>query len=244
VIEYVEETGFTNAAAPVAEGATKPPSNLTFELVQLSAKVIAHVITASRQILSDAPMLQSYVDGRMVYGVKLEEEDQMLYGDGLAENLTGLLTHAARQTYTESTDGQVGDTKLHSIRRAITRVTLAEYVASGVALHPTDKEEVDLLQGTDDHFLHLDVSGGNVPAYFRIPIVETTAIVVGEAAVGAFNLAARIHDVWNATVQLFEQHADYAATNKVLVRAEERMALANERPEAIVHVTFDGAPTA
>jgi HK97 family phage major capsid protein len=110
VVEYVEETGFTNAAAPVAEGATKPPSNLTFDLVQLSAKVIAHTLTASRQILSDAPMLQAYVDGRMVYGIKLEEEQQMLYGDGTGENLTGLLAHASRQTYAESTDGTLGDT--------------------------------------------------------------------------------------------------------------------------------------
>jgi len=244
VVEYVEETGFTNAAAPVAEGAVKPPSDLTFELVQLSSKVIAHTMTASRQVLSDASLLRSYVDGRMIYGIKYEEEGQLLYGDGLGENLTGLLTHDSRQTYTESTDGQVGDTKLHSIRRSITLVSLAEYAASGVALHPTDKEEIDLLQGGDDHFLHLDVSAGNIPAYFRVPIVETSAIIQGEAAVGAFNLAARIHDVWDAFVRLFEQHADYAARNKVLLVGEERLALANERPEAIVHVEFDGPPAA
>jgi hypothetical protein len=45
-------------------------------------------------------------------------------------------------------------------------------------------------------------------------------------------------------VQLFEQHADYVTTNRVLVRAEERLALANERPEAVVEVTLDGALTA
>ncbi|MBD4919037.1 phage major capsid protein, partial [Xanthomonas citri pv. citri] len=53
-LEYVRETGFTNAAAPVAEGAQKPESSLKFNLVQTSAKVIAHWVKASRQILSDS----------------------------------------------------------------------------------------------------------------------------------------------------------------------------------------------
>ena len=43
---------------------------------------IAHWIPASRQVLDDAPMLQSYINVRMTYGLKLEEEDELLNGDG------------------------------------------------------------------------------------------------------------------------------------------------------------------
>ena len=38
VLEYVRETGFANNAAPVAEGARKPESDIQLELVSTSAK--------------------------------------------------------------------------------------------------------------------------------------------------------------------------------------------------------------
>lgn len=241
IVEYVEETGFTDNAATVAEGALKPLSDATYDLIEAKARVVAHGVVASRQVLSDAPSLQAHIDGKLIYGIKLEEERQLLYGDGLGENLQGLLTHASRQTLTWSTTPS-GTTKLDAIRRAATLVTLALYSASGVVVHPTDKEEIDLSKGSDDHYILVDAGAGVAPAYFRLPVVETPAITAGEAAVGAFNLAARIHDVWQATVRLYEQHADYALRNQVLILGEERIALANERPEAVVHVDYDAAP--
>ena len=68
-LEYVKETGFTNSAAPVAEGAAKPESDLKFDLVTTSAKVIAHWMKASKQILSDVSQLRSVIDERLLYGL-------------------------------------------------------------------------------------------------------------------------------------------------------------------------------
>jgi len=53
-LEYVKETGFTNNAGMVSETVKKPESTLKFDLVTTSARVIAHYMKASRQILSDA----------------------------------------------------------------------------------------------------------------------------------------------------------------------------------------------
>src|SRR5215207_4727081 len=54
-IEYVKETGFQNMAAPVAEGALKPQSDLAFDLVTTTVKTLAHWALASKQMLSDVP---------------------------------------------------------------------------------------------------------------------------------------------------------------------------------------------
>lgn len=75
-IEYVRENVFTNSAAPVAEGALKPESQLTFTKETANVKTIAHWIQASRQIMDDAPMLESYVNGRLLFGLDLVEEGQ------------------------------------------------------------------------------------------------------------------------------------------------------------------------
>lgn len=245
-VEFVQETGFTNAAAMVAEGALKPESDLTFALVSVTAKVIAHHVVASRQILSDAAMLQAYVNNRLLYGLKLKEDSQLLYGDGTGENLQGLLTHPDVQTYLWSSGANAAaggpDTKIDAVRRAMTLVTLAEYEATGVILHPSDWEDIELLKGSDERYLWIQVTSGGEQRFFRVPVAITQSITAGQFATGAFTQAAQIYDVWQAGVALSDQHADFFLRNQVAVRGEERLALAIYRPEGIVKGTFDSAP--
>jgi HK97 family phage major capsid protein len=73
-LEYVKETGFTNNAGMVAEGAAKPSSDIQFDLISTSAKVIAHYMKASRQVLSDISQLRSIIDNRLLYGLAYKEE--------------------------------------------------------------------------------------------------------------------------------------------------------------------------
>ena len=56
-VQYVKETGFTNAAATVSEttGALKPQSDIKFDIATSSVTTIAHWVLATRQILDDAP---------------------------------------------------------------------------------------------------------------------------------------------------------------------------------------------
>src|SRR5690606_18623818 len=81
-IAYLRETGFTNNAAPVAENTTKPYSDLTFEEVLEGVKTIAHLLKASKQILDDLPQLQSFINGRLLNGLKRVEDAQLLFGSG------------------------------------------------------------------------------------------------------------------------------------------------------------------
>ncbi|WP_415492051.1 phage major capsid protein, partial [Brevundimonas diminuta] len=83
-IQYVKETGFTNSAATVSEtsGATKPQSEIKFDIVTTPVTTIAHWVLATKQILDDVPQLRSYIDGRLRYGLEYVEEGQMLNGGG------------------------------------------------------------------------------------------------------------------------------------------------------------------
>ena len=80
-VEYVQETGFTNNAGMVAEGAAKPSSDIKLELKSTSAKVVAHWMKASKQVLEDIPQLRSMIDARLTYGLDFKEESQLLNGD-------------------------------------------------------------------------------------------------------------------------------------------------------------------
>lgn len=231
-------------AAPVAEGALKPEGHLSFVLRNSVAKVIANTLTASRQILSDAPMLRAFINNRLTYSVKLEEESQLIYGDGTGENLQGFLSHPSAGSRLWSA-GETGDNMVDAVRRAINDSNIAELPATGIIMHPNQKTDIDILKGDDGHYVWLESQFGGTTGdtrLVRLPLVETTAIANGTAAVGAFALALQGYDVWDAFVEIAEQHSDYRRRNLVLVVGEERLMLANYRPQAIIELTFDSAP--
>ncbi len=242
-IEFVQVTGFVNRAAMVAEGEAKPESALTFELKTESVKTLAHWIPATRQIINDAAQLRAYIDTQLVYGVKLTEDAQILYGNGVSTNLQGIMTHPSIQNYAWS-EGEVGDTKIDAIRRAMTKIRVAEYEATGIVLHPNDWEDIELAKGSDGHYIWIIVTMGGEQRLWRLPVVDTTAINEGEALVGAFAIAAMLWDREDASVRVSEHHADFFIKNMIAVLAEERLALTNFRPEAFVAVDFDQAPVA
>ena len=251
VIEYFRMTGFTNAAAAVAERgetpetfARKPQSGFTFVGEQAPVRTLAHWEAAHRNVLADEPQLRSIIDNELLYGLRLQEDEQILNGDGSGENLTGILETSGVQTYDWS-DGLVGDNKADAIRRAATLSFLAYYEPTGVVLHPNDWEDIELSKDDNGQYLvAVSVALGGEPRLWRIPVVDTPAMPEGKALVGAFGTGAQLYDREQASIRISEQHADFFVRNAIVVLAEQRLALAVKRPEAFVAVSFDGAPAA
>lgn len=235
-IEFVQETGFTNAAAPVAEGAQKPESSLEFNLQSTPVRTIAHWIQASKQILQDVPALQSYIDTRMRFGLMIVEEDQILSGDGTGQNLLGLIPQA---TPFDTGRVRAGDTRIDIVRRAMTQVRLAEYRADAIVLHPSDWEEIELTKTDDGAYVWANPRGLLGPTLWGLPVIDTTAVEEGEFLVGNFQMAAMLWDREDAVVDISTEDRDNFIKNMVTIRAEERLALEVSRPEALIYGDFE-----
>lgn len=238
-IEYVQESGFQNMAATVAEGGAKPQSDLSLEKKVTAVKTIAHWFKASKQVLADIPMLQSYINGRAIYGLKYVEENQILAGDGTGENLLGLIPQA---TAFDDTLRVAGDTPIDTLRRAILQVRIAEYRASGIVLNPFDWAELELQKDTTGQYIWVNVQEGGQQRMWRLPVIDSNAMPQGEFLVGALNMAAQVFDREDAAVEVSTEDGDNFTKNMVTIRAEERLALAVYRPESFVHGEF-AAPT-
>jgi HK97 family phage major capsid protein len=236
LLQYVKETGFTNNAAGVAEGAKKPESTMKFDLVETGPKVIAHFVKASRQILSDASQLASYIDGRLRYGLAYKEEQQLLNGDGTGQNLLGIIPQAS--AYAAPFDPAGTETNLDMIRLAMLQAVLAEYPASGVVMHPSDWARIELLKDTTGRYIIGNPQGSIGARLWNLPVVETQAITVDKFLVGAFQLGAQVFDRWDARVEVATENEDDFVKNMVTILAEERLALAVYRPEAFVYGDF------
>jgi HK97 family phage major capsid protein len=252
VIEYFRQTGFTNAASVVPEYSSsafgqKPQSSMTFTGEQAPVRTIAHWEAAHRNVLADEPQLRSIIDNELLYGLRLTEDNQILSGAGTGEDLTGILNTSGIQTYSWSSGANtpVVDTKADALRRAATLAYLAYYEPTGIIVHPSDWEDIELTknsQGT--YLLAMSVAGGAESRVWRIPVIDTPAIAEGTALVGAFGTGAQLYDREAANIRISENHEDFFTRNAIVVLAEERLALAVKRPESFVKVTFDSAPAA
>lgn len=243
-VQYVKETGFTNAAATVSEttGALKPQSDIKFDIATSSVTTIAHWVLATRQILDDAPMLQSYIDGRLRYGLALVEENQLLNGGGTGTDLNGIYTQATAFTAPITIPAPV--TRIDVLRLAVLKSALAELPTTGAVLHPADWASIELLKETTGAYLIGNPQGALAPTLWSLPIVATQAISQGSFLTGAFRLGAQIFDRWDARVEVSTEDDQNFRKNLVTILAEERLALAVYRPEAFVKGAFAAAATA
>lgn len=241
-LEYTRELGFTNNADVVSENPTndKPESDITFELDSAPVATIAHWINASKQVLADAAMLASYIDGRLRYGLKLKEEAQLLNGSGVGLNITGLNTAAT--AYVNPGVTVQAETAIDRLRLALLQVTLAEYEADGIVLSPIDWCQIELTKTTDNQYLFTTPTGMQVPGLWGRPVVSSQSMTAGDFLVGAFGMAAQGWDREDVNVTVSTENKDNFVKNMVTILCEERIGLTIFRPEALVAGDFDGLP--
>lgn len=235
-ISWVQQTGFTNNAATVAENTKKPESEIEFATKLTGVATIAHLFKASKQVMDDFPQLKSLVDAELRYGLKYVEEQQILFGDGTGVNLKGIVPQATKF----KADFKAGKhTAIDDIRLAMLQSQLARLPASGIVMHYTDWAKVETLKDDVGRYIFGNPSALAVPSLWGLPVVETEiAAFLGKFLTGGFAGGAQIFDREDANVVISTENNDDFEKNMITVRCEERLALALYRPESFIHGDF------
>jgi HK97 family phage major capsid protein len=248
LVQFAKETAFTSNASSQTGGSpnsgenvSKGESSVTFELDNAPVQTIAHWIPVSRQILSDAPALQDYLNNRLRYFLALEEERQLLSGSGSGNDLSGLITQAT--TYDTTLTAPSTDTFIDVIGYAITQVQLSNLEADAIVLHPKDFWRISLTKETGSgissgQYVFASPQNMTVPRLWGLPVVATQAMPESQFLVGAFKMAAQIWDRQDATVEVSREHASFFIQNMCALLCEERLALRVYRPSALVSGGF------
>lgn len=233
-IEWIREHSRTNSAAPVAEGAAKPQSDFRLELVNSSAKVIAHTMKVSRQALSDVAALRSMIDNRLSYGLDLVEENQLLNGDGTGQNLAGIIPQAtAFVTPLAGADSQ----SIDKIRLMALQAALALLPADGIVMNPADWAWIELLKDSQGRYIIGNPQGSIGATLWGLPVVPSMAMTIDKVLVGAFKTGAQIFDRWETAIETGYENDDFTK-NLVTILAEKRLALATYRTGAFIYGDF------
>jgi HK97 family phage major capsid protein len=237
LIEFASESAFTNNARPQGdaspggvEGEAFAESALTFTLSNAAVVTIGHWIPASRQVLSDAKMLMGHIQTRLLYGLKLEEEEEILTGNGTAGTLNGICNQAAAYNR-----GVTNDTVLDTLLKALLQVSLSNYEASGFVMHPVDWYNAMLLKDTQGRYLFSNPQDMVAPRVWSKPVVASQTMTQGKFLAGAFSLGAQLWDRQDATIRISENVDDHFIRNMVAILVEERLALTVYRSTAFVY---------
>jgi HK97 family phage major capsid protein len=239
-VSYLQHTGNTNPAAPVAELTQKPDLGMQVESQTTTFTLIAALATFSRQLLDDFQDFYSFVPTEMYRAVIDAETNQLVNGSGTAPSMEGILATSGLLTRALGTD-----TVINALVKACNdlRVGSSYATADLIAMHPSTWTKVKTQTDTQGRYL-LNINASDVGAIdnvFGVPVLTNTKIPIGTGIVFDTTIAIK---AWTrmALEMMTNPYGDTEfATNAITFRAEERIAIGVIRPTAINVVTGLGS---
>lgn len=239
-IKYMEETTFTNNAAEVAEGGTKPEAALALTERTDPVRKIAVWIPVTEEQLDDVAGVESYINNRLTFMVRQRLDNQILNGDGTAPNLSGILDRAGIQTQ----DG-TGDPVPDAMYKAMVKVMLTGAgnggaIPNAMYMNPLDWQEVRLLKTADGIYIWGSPADVGPDRMWGLNVVLAEGLAQGTGLVGDTSYV-ELAVKKGMTLKTTDSHSDYFIKNQLVILAEMRAALVVYRPAAWVQVTNLGA---
>jgi HK97 family phage major capsid protein len=229
-VEYVQVQAVPTGAVETAELAAKPELGLTTVDATAPVRTIAGYVKLGRQALDDISGLASLINTLLPYEVRRRIEAQILNGDGVGQNLKGIL-----QTSGIGAPAVVaGDNPADAILRAITVIVLSDGDPNFVALNPLTWQALMLMRentggaGTGGYLFG---SPGMVmaPTIWGLATTANRTVPQTTPLVGDANGATLLVRE-GVNIKVSDADQDDFTRNRVTVLAEARVALPVWRP--------------
>jgi HK97 family phage major capsid protein len=238
VVRFVKESGYSDGSAPKAEGATLGQTDFDMAADNNTVEKIGAYLRISEEMLADTPQLTSYISNRVPAKLLAKEDDQILNGNGTSPNLSGITVDAA--DFDESVSAAFYQSinnanEFDVIVAALNQLSLSEYQADKIILHPTDFHKILLLKDSNNRYLKDQVYSGLQPTFMGVPVVLNTALAAGSFLLGNFSQGTQLWIRDNVSVEFFREDGTNVRDGFVTVRCVERVALTNYLPNSFVY---------
>lgn len=192
---------------------------------------VASFFGISEDMMDDLSWVIGEINDAAQYDLKLQEETQLLSGNGSENNLTGLFN---REIQTMNKDELSDADRLSKAALQITTTT--NFQADAYVMNPLDFWKLTIAKDANGNYLNL-TDGAKL---WNIPTVATAAITEGTALVGAFK-SAKVLRKGGLVVKMTDSDADDFLHFKQKCRVSERLGLQVKYPKAFVKVTLGKA---
>jgi HK97 family phage major capsid protein len=235
MVNSLREASWVSSAAEVAQGVAKNQSDITFEQYNVPIETVAHWIKISNQLLADAPAVVAFIETRLRDGLAQRIDAQLLNGNGNSPNISGLTDSGNFVAYTPSSD----DTLTDAINRAKYALWATGNMPDVVIVNPADWGTQERIRESANTGTYLYGAPGAVAGMnpFGVQVVVSNNMTPGKFLIGALRNSAMVYDRSGAVVEMGYVNDDFTK-NVITIRAEERLGLGVERPQAILYGDF------
>lgn len=246
-IRFPKESAYDDGAAATAQGSTLGQSDFDITATSVNVEKIGTFMRITEEMLADTPQLTSYLSARVPSKVLSKEDAEILNGDGSSPNLDGLFTDGAAFVTSSSANfyqSVESANEFDVLIAALDQLAESNYQADTILLNPLDFHKIILLKSTANEYLKNQIIQGVQPAIMGVPITINTAVTAGKFLVGSLAQATQLWIRDGLGIEFSREDSTNFRDGFVTVRAQERVALTNYQPNAIVQGTFSTAKTA
>jgi HK97 family phage major capsid protein len=240
VIRHIRDNGGEGGPAMVAEAALKPQMDRDLSIEDANVRKIATYLRVPEEMIEDIPYLSSFLANRGTEEVMKKEDEQVLYGDGTGQNLSGLFTNAT--AFAAGAAIVTTPNRFDVLRALRLQMRKSFRKPSFYLVSPLDYFLMSSVKDTTNNYVLLGGGNGLVPNLDGVPVIETTGLADGDF-IGVDKLAAEMAFRSNINVRFYEQDQDNAIKNMVTIVIEERLALPIYYTNGLVKGTFATAIT-
>ena len=245
--KYLEETTYTNNAAPTSEGSALGENALAFTERTEEIRKIGAFIPMTEELLADVNAAQGYIDSRLRFMVRQTISDQIIGGSGSGVNLTGILNKTGINSFNFSSFS--GNLKrIGQVFEAITEIQKDAFMnPDAIVMNPADWYQVvtEVNAVTTSGALNpLFVGAGNFgnavqPTLWGVTVVPSTEISAGDCLVGVFGGGQAIHIVarQGMEVAMSDSHDENFVKDILVMKATVRMGLPIYRATAFAKIS-------
>lgn len=234
-VQYLKNSAFTNGAKVVAEGTAKPESTFQFKLATANIETIAHYTKITEQLAQDAPAVQAFINAKMIYGLQLKIDEQLVNGTGAeASQLTGLLATTNSTDYSADLEALKPSIKtMADFALGIkTKLETIGYAPKYLVLNPIDWAALALMKDTNGLYILGGPAAVAGKTLWGMSVATTPSMPQGKYLMSDFALGATIFDRQEVAVEIDREQDDFTK-NLFTIRVERRLGLAVENPKAI-----------
>jgi len=153
-------------------------------------KKIATWIKVSKEMIADIPFMQGEINGELMELVELKLDEQLLLGDGLGNNMTGVMTNATAFSAPAQFVAAIPSANNSDVLRiAIAQVATNNFMANYILMNPEDVAGMELTKDSTGGYTYpmFVPQADGITRVKGIPIVENNGVPAGEYLVGDFS---------------------------------------------------------
>lgn len=221
LIVWFNKINRDGGAAYIAEGNLKPLSDFDVQSETSKPKKVAHAFNVSEEMLMDLPFIEGEIRKEGIATLELKIEDGIINGDGLVDNLKGILAYATAYALPALDDTVNNANNYDALMAAHTQLVTLNFTPNVVFVHPVERFKLRTMKTTQDVYIIPPSGNQEATVIDGLPIVSKNQIAAGKFLMADMSKS-HVRFVMDITVKVGYSGTDFRE-NRVTFVIEARL---------------------